>query len=133
MRRNTRKLQIWRGARGEPEKGKDTQCVFSPARARTVDVRAVEKLWHRNYARDGGHVIFRIRRGARVVDRDRLEICCTLTSTVGSNPTLSANKAKGPFTGSFALLGELDSNPFITGQLLTQELIDTVSLVNTMY
>ena len=35
-------------------------------------------------------------RGARVVDRDRLEICCALAGTVGSNPTLSANNEEGP-------------------------------------
>ena len=30
------------------------------------------------------------RRGARVVESGSLENCCTLTGTVGSNPTLSA-------------------------------------------
>jgi hypothetical protein len=37
----------------------------------------------------------RLRRGARVVDRDGLENRCTFTGTVGSNPTLSASE---PFT-----------------------------------
>ena len=31
-----------------------------------------------------------MRRGARVVESGSLENCCTLTGTVGSNPTLSA-------------------------------------------
>ena len=35
-----------------------------------------------------------MRRGARVVESDGLENRCTLTGTVGSNPTLSATVFK---------------------------------------
>lgn len=38
-----------------------------------------------------------LRRGARVVESDGLENRCTLTGTVGSNPTLSASKSSLAF------------------------------------
>ena len=38
--------------------------------------------------------MIRMRRGARVVESGSLENCCTLTGTVGSNPTLSAIEFK---------------------------------------